>query len=900
MSEVDIDALIGSRRSKRGWLVLVVVGVVVGAGVGAFLLLQPDEPDVAVEPERVEATTGQLSTTVDLSGSAVAERSTDLAFEASGTVASVVGENGSAVQAGDILATLDDSDAQRRIETAEVQLRLAQLRLEALLATPAGSEVAAARQSIESAESQVTSAEMSLAGLAEPPSAADLASAEQAVASALAQLSSAEETLAGLSEPPSASDVASSEQAVASALAQLSSAEETLTGLSEPPSAADLASAEQAVASALAQLSSAEEALAALRADPSDTEIAAARSAVAQAQAQLLSAVSEANDSWVALGEAWDDYCDEYGKFNIAEVTCAGTLPLEDSQVLEPLSDKEVEALHETLEGRSNDYQARANALINNNLAYILAEAGRQTAVTDLSTAEDRLEDLLLPASDDDVRQAELALEAARASRAAAAARLEVLLEEPTAQDFYQAEQAVEAARANNTAAVARLTELRDDPTAQDFYQAEQAVEAARANHSAAVARLEELQQPADESDHEQAQASLDTALAGLATARARYDELLAGATANAIAQQEESVRLAEISLEEARSDLADLAVVAPFGGIVGAVNVHPGDRVTQNIVAFSVSTPDRMLIDLTVTEADLLSLEVGQAGIASFDGVEGVEYPVRIVSISRIPDTAQGVVTYGVEARILAGAEIADVASQLAVLAGQGVAPGVAGVLESVAGIEDGDGAGAPGFGGGGLGRGGPGGPLAAIELPEGVTIQEVIQAVINGEPLPEGVNLPEGFEIPPQLRERLAAGGLGAPGRQGQTGVADPAAGRLLPAPGMSATVTILTEVREQSVLVPVSAVRQLDGEWFVTVPVASADGAGFERVTVGLGESDGVNVEVTSGLEAGAALLIGADSAGIAYSATFQQQEPQPGFGFFPGSPPGGFGGPGGGRP
>ena len=174
-------------------------------------------------------------------------------------------------------------------------------------------------------------------------------------------------------------------------------------------------------------------------------------------------------------------------------------------------------------------------------------------------------------------------------------------------------------------------------------------------------------------------------------------------------------------------------------------------------------------------------------------------------------------------------------------------------------------------------------------------MTVRDVIQAVIDGEPLPEGVSLPEGFEIPPQLRERLEAGGLEAGGRPGRAEVADPAAERLLPAPGMSATVTILTEVREQSVLVPVSAVRQLDGEWFVTVPAADADdtGVGFERVTVVVGESDGVNVEITSGLEPGAALLIGADSAGIAYSAT-RQQEQQPGFGFFPVGPPGGFGG------
>ena len=394
MSDVDIDALIRGRRSRRGWLLPTVAVLVVGAGIGVFLFLQPDESVIVAEPERVEATTGQLSTTMDLSGSAVAERSTDLNFEAEGTVVSVAVETGEAVKAGDTLAALDDSDAQRRIETAEVQLRLAQLRLDALLATAAASEVASARQSIESAESQVTSAEQALARLSEPPGASDLATAEQAVATALGQLSSTEETLAQLSEPPNASDLATAEQAVATALGQLSSTEETL---------------------------------AALLAGPSETEVASARSAVTQAQAQLASALSGATDSWIALGEAWDEYCDEYGFLNVAAVTCAGSLPLWDKEVVEPLSDEEVEELHFSLEGRSSSYQERANRLINANVAFILADAARQTAVTALSTAEERLEDLLASVSDEDVRQAELAVEAARASHAAAVARLDEL-----------------------------------------------------------------------------------------------------------------------------------------------------------------------------------------------------------------------------------------------------------------------------------------------------------------------------------------------------------------------------------------------------------------------------------------------------------------------------------------
>ncbi len=48
--------------------------------------------------------------------------------------------------------------------------------------------------------------------------------------------------------------------------------------------------------------------------------------------------------------------------------------------------------------------------------------------------------------------------------------------------------------------------------------------------------------------------------------------------------------------------------------------------------------------------------------------------------------------------------------------------------------------------------------------------------------------------------------------------------------------------------------------------------------------------MNVEITSGLEAGAVLLIGADSAGVAFSAT--QRAPQQQFPAF--GPGGGFGG------
>ena len=218
---------------------------------------------------------GQLSTEVELSGSALPERSATLGFEVAGVVASVAVSPGDAVRDGDALATVDDAEAQRRIETAEVQLRQAQLRLDSLLADPEPSAVRSASQAIASARSQVIGEEQVLALLSEPPSAADLASAEQAVANALGQLSSAEQALALLSEPASA---------------------------------ADLATAEQTVASALGQLSSAEQALAALVAGPSEAGIAESRSAVTQARIQLTTATTLAEELMEALTESFERF----------------------------------------------------------------------------------------------------------------------------------------------------------------------------------------------------------------------------------------------------------------------------------------------------------------------------------------------------------------------------------------------------------------------------------------------------------------------------------------------------------------------------------------------------------------------------------------------------------------
>ena len=210
-------------------------------------------------------------------------------------------------------------------------------------------------------------------------------------------------------------------------------------------------------------------------AGPSEAGVAESRSAVTQAQIQLTAATTLADELLEALTEAFDSYCDRYSDLGASDAmigdTCAAELPLSDAQV---------DAIRDSFEDRSSTYETFGTSLIDANIAFVASDADRESAISGLETAEEILADLLQSITEDDLYQAEQAVDAARASHTAAVAKLEDLRAIPGEEDVYQAEQAVEAAaKASHTSAVARLQDLRTAAREEDVYQAEQAVEAA-------------------------------------------------------------------------------------------------------------------------------------------------------------------------------------------------------------------------------------------------------------------------------------------------------------------------------------------------------------------------------------------------------------------------------------
>ena len=95
--------------------------VVVAGGVGAWLALR-DQPQASAAVHTAAVSRGDLTVTASASGSIVAVNQRALSFGSSGTVSKLNVKAGDEVTAGDILARLDDSDAQNAVTAAQQAL----------------------------------------------------------------------------------------------------------------------------------------------------------------------------------------------------------------------------------------------------------------------------------------------------------------------------------------------------------------------------------------------------------------------------------------------------------------------------------------------------------------------------------------------------------------------------------------------------------------------------------------------------------------------------------------------------------------------------------------------------------------------------------------------------------
>jgi RND family efflux transporter MFP subunit len=253
--------------------------VLVAAGGGWYYYSQYLPAQTLDGEETIQTATvrrGNLVVVAGGSGTLVPNAEVDLSFSSGGRLAEMLVEVGDQVQAGDVLARLEDTDAQSQVTQAEINLRFAELQLSELTGTPDAADLAAAQY-------QLASAQEGLEDLLNGPSAQELIIAQADLATAEKQLQQAQSAYDKVSWRPDAGassqamdlwsataaydkakanyDMAvadASEEQIAAAQASVAQAQSNLNSLLDGASAEDLEAAQLSVEQARVNLASAQ------------------------------------------------------------------------------------------------------------------------------------------------------------------------------------------------------------------------------------------------------------------------------------------------------------------------------------------------------------------------------------------------------------------------------------------------------------------------------------------------------------------------------------------------------------------------------------------------------------------------------------------------------------------
>jgi RND family efflux transporter MFP subunit len=187
-----------------------------------------------------------------------------------------------------------------------------------------------------------------------------------------------------------------------------------------------------------------------------------------------------------------------------------------------------------------------------------------------------------------------------------------------------------------------------------DYESAKAAYEEATAAASdsdvhSAVSTIQDAQVKLNDLLNSPTDAEIAAAEATLADAEASLADLQAGATANDIRSAELTLKEALITLESAQRDLEDATVTAPIAGYVTTLDAEVGVRSSSGTVVATIADPTQLQLEISVAEADIPNVSVGQAADVAIDALPGKTFAGVVTTISPVNDSSSTSVSYPV-----------------------------------------------------------------------------------------------------------------------------------------------------------------------------------------------------------------------------------------------------------
>ena len=292
-------------------------------------------------------------------------------------------------------------------------------------------------------------------------------------------------------------------------------------------------------------------------------------------------------------------------------------------------------------------------------------------AEADLASAQASYDDLLDGPSAEEIAISQASVDQANASIYSASATLNNTLTSVSAADL-------EAAKAGVVAAQVQLEQAQERNERRASVQSDDALRAAEEAFAEAAAKYDRLQTGADSnsvnasqaevaaaaSRRDQSQAELDNLLEpptatelanaqyNLVQAQLTLNDLLESTSAEQITIAEAELAQAQLDLEEAQAALDDAIVVAPFDGLITAVNVAIGE--IANGAVIELVNMESLELVLSVDEADLSVIAIGQEAEITLDTWSSLPIASEVIAIS--PSAAEdgsGITAYDVHVGI-------------------------------------------------------------------------------------------------------------------------------------------------------------------------------------------------------------------------------------------------------
>lgn len=162
------------------------------------------------------------------------------------------------------------------------------------------------------------------------------------------------------------------------------------------------------------------------------------------------------------------------------------------------------------------------------------------------------------------------------------------------------------------------------------------AYQSAQASYKIAAAKINDSELVSAQATYTNAQVSLEQAQKNLETK---------------LASAQATLDSAKLNVEQAQRNLDNAKLVAPYDGIVSAVNYGAGDNASGTAV--TIVDLSLLQVKVTVAEVDIAKIQVGETATMTLDALSGKTYNAKVIAISPVGTVSSGVVSYAVTLEI-------------------------------------------------------------------------------------------------------------------------------------------------------------------------------------------------------------------------------------------------------